>query len=207
MTGALLVLLTLSSPTAAAADSTWMASAPTQGSWVTRAQVGWPWSSAQTQVGLSERFSLQVTATTAVLRRWHGQAGLGCTLLRAPRLHLSGALLAGGVLQPGGPAGAQPIVGPQVEVQVRAAVPLRVMPWVSLASQHLVQVETTHVLSASGESVERDFTHLWTPWLKVGAGIPLGERLGLELGVDLARVDGAFALPGLHGAVALRSGS
>jgi hypothetical protein len=181
-----------------AAAEPWSLAPAEAGAWSGRLQLGWPWSALTVQRGLSQRLGLELDLHSALLGRHDAQLGPTLSLLRAERLELQAAALAGAVVQPGDDAGAERVSGPQLEASLRAAVPMAVSPWLRLSSQHLFAVHDTIRTDADGSSRERAVEHRWTPWLGLGAALPLGDRLALEAGLDVVMVDGSFSIPGAH---------
>ncbi len=200
---ALIMAAALLAPSAHAAEPVRIATTE-RGAWSARAQAGFPWSAVNGQVGLGPRLGLEADLHTALFRRWDAQAGPTLTVVSAPRFELQAAVLAGAVVQPGNDTGGARLSGPQLEAGLRAAVPGRVTPWITLASQHLLAVETTVRTDAEGSTTERGTTHLWTPWLGLGAALPISERVAVEAGLDVTRTDGRFSIPGAHAALRLR---
>ncbi len=205
MTALAALVLAVTQPLLAASPAPLVVQSP-RGAWSARAQLGWPWSGLEGELGLTDALALQVDLGTALFRRWDAQAGLSLSLLRAERFHLSAALHGGAVVQPATGTGVRQLAGPQVELGLRAVVPWRVAPWLELSSQHLVQVERTVTSTTSGELSSASLEHLWSPAGSFGVSVPTGEHAGVELGLDVMRVDGAFAIPGAQLAVRVGGG-
>ncbi len=171
-----------------------------EGRWLASATAGYPWWGVRLQLGLRHGLSPLVEVQTALARRWRPAAGLSMLWVNLPRLRISGEGLLGWLFQ----AGELNRRGPNAELRVRVAVPLRrLAPYVMLGSQHTLLADRTTIVRPGGEERSWSLRGEWTGWGTVGLAIPITTRVGLDLGVDLTWVDApqTIAIPGAHGGI------
>ncbi|MBK8262231.1 MAG: hypothetical protein IPK80_12955 [Nannocystis sp.] len=168
------------------------------GRWLTNVSAGYPWWSARLQLGLPRGLSPLLEVNTALGRRWRPAVGLATLWVSRPHLRIGGEALFGWLLQ----GGDLYRVGPNVELRLRLAVPLRrAVPYVVLGSQHTLLSErfttereggsTTRQIRLGGE---------WMGWASLGLIVAATPRLGIDFGVDLTGADSlrAPSIPGAH---------
>ncbi len=171
-----------------------------EGRWQASATAGYPWWGVRLQLGLRHGLSPVVEVQTALARRWRPAAGLSMLWVNLPRLRIGGEALFGWLFQ----AGELSRRGPNAELRVRVAVPLRrLAPYVMLGSQHTLLADRTTIVRPGGEERSWSLRGEWTGWGTVGLAIPITTRVGLDLGVDLTWVDApeTIAIPGGHGGI------
>ena len=174
------------------------AGASSGGRWLVHATAGYPWWGARAQLGLAHGLSPLFEVNTALGRRWRPAAGLAMLWLDRPHLRIGGEALLGWLFQ------AAPLrrFGPNVELRVRIAVPLRrAVPYAVFGSQHTLLSARDRVERLDGStSTQIRLGGEWTGFATVGVLIAASSRLAIDFGVDLTGYDSlrAPSIPGAH---------
>lgn len=165
------------------------------GHWNAGASVGYPWQTTRLQVGLEGGWTPMVEVESALFTRTRPALGVGLRWIdRSWRV--TGEVLAGWLLQTGTLARR----GPSGELRIRASRAKGVvLPYAHAGTQHALLVNRTIVDTAQGDEVTRDLAHEWTLTGGFGCGFAIGERWGLDLGLDLPWVNVPnISIPGMH---------
>lgn len=170
------------------------------GDWAVELSGGWPWTRARAQLSLVHGLTPIVEFETALGRRFRPALGLGLRWVDLPHVRLSGEVLLAWLFVP---VAELPKRGPQGELRVRLAFPVRrVAPYLTLGTRHAVFTDRTSIERATGTEVTRSYRHNWTGWASVGLVVAITDRVGIELGVDYPWVDyPTIPIPGFHGGI------
>ena len=170
--------------------------------WSATIQGGYAWSSVRAKVGLTDRVALAASVDTALFQRFEPEIGVSIAAVRTERFRLGVEALIGATVQ-------TPLLaryGPAVHLRVVTGWTGPVVPYLALGSRHLLLIERTVITSSEGTRVDSEAQHAWTPGGTVGLGVPIGDRFGLDMGVDWYVVDEAFSIPGFHAGVHVGGG-
>jgi len=164
-----------------------------EGHWNAGASVGSPWVTAQAQVGLPGGWTPIAEVQGASLARWQPGLGVGKRWIDRD-WRLTGEGVVGWTLQ-GEPI---PFRGPAAELRMKGGRAVgRFVPYLHLGVRGSRTVDhtedTTGTVLRSSPRWETTFTGA------LGTGFVLGDRVGLDLGIDLPWVNvPAVSIPGVH---------
>jgi len=168
-----------------------------RGAWAAAVQLGYPWFGLRAQLGLLPRLAILADLETALAQRWRPAIGIGLRWVDRPHFRLGGELLLGWLFQ-GEPLDRR---GPNAEARIRLAVPVgRVAPYLTLGTQHTILPDRTRIIRESGTTTDWSARHEWTLKASLGLVVAITQRVGLDLGIDLAWVGApnSVGIPGLH---------
>jgi len=186
--------LALAGPEVPRAVHASVSGAPDTHQWTLLIQGGFPWQSLRGQWGASAQVAVTAEVQSALGRRWVPAVGVSTTLLRTPTWRMSAEVLGGALLQ----GGVLRRRAAHLEGRFRVAVTGAVVPYLLLRSAHGVQAHRDIIRSAEGERRTLTWQHLWSPGFTLGLGVPLTPAIGLDVGVDINQIEGAFSIPGAH---------
>ena len=171
--------------------------APAKRDYVFSLQGGWAFSALRVQAGLTNRLALVTELESVLLLRNRPMIGVGMRWVDRPRLRITGEALGGWLFQ-----NSEEIRrGPNAELRVRVAVPLRrFVPYAVLSTRHALLPDLTTIERASETETSWSFRHEWTPWATIGLGFAITSSIGVDLAINYGWVDApnTIALPGFH---------
>lgn len=165
------------------------------GVWDIGLSTGFPWTRARLQRGATGGWTPFVEFDTARWVRSRPAVGISLPWIDR-RWRLSGELTAGFLRQTGDLS----LQGPSASAALRTGrTEGRVLPYFHAGIEPTVLVDRVIVDTQSGEEITYDSEVTWTLTGALGVGIPLSERLGMDVGLDIPWVDvPKVSLPGLH---------